>query len=169
MFLVVVTGLVGRYLYTAVPRAEFAVEKERKKLDEGIRKVADQWSQMTMSANVMQQFLKAQEKTQEISKMGDEMGPFQFLGWLLASELRQIRASISVRTRLLGEMKNAKLRRTAVKLMARRAAVERKAAILGASRQLLAKWRTLHIAICIIMFGMLVVHVAISVWAMGWL
>lgn len=168
VFLVVATGLVGRYLYTALPKAEFATDQARKKLDEGIRQVADQWGQMTMSANVLQQFLKAQEKSQEKSS-DDSMGMFAFAGWLVVSELRQVKASVMLRFRLLGSMKNAKLRGTAIKLMSRRAAIERRERVLGATKQLLAKWRTFHIAISIIMFAMLIAHIAISVWAMGWL
>ncbi|MCC7381596.1 MAG: 4Fe-4S dicluster domain-containing protein [Deltaproteobacteria bacterium] len=167
VFLVVVSGLIGRYLYTAVPRLEASADRQKKQLDDGIRAAADQWGNMTMSANVLQQFLKAQEKTSALEANEAAMGPFRFVGWLLASELRQLRASAAVRFRLLGSMKNARLRKAAIRLMARRGQVERRAKILGFAKALLAQWRAFHIGLSIVMFVLLIAHVAISIWAVG--
>jgi hypothetical protein len=167
VFLVVMSGLVGRYLYTAVPRLEAGAERDKKKLDEGIKNAADQWQNLTMSANVLQQFLKAQEKTDQAQSAEPAMGTFEFLGWLVVSELRRVQAAIAVRSRLLGRMKNKRLRRTAIELMSRRAKVERQARILGFSKALLAKWRLVHIALSILMFVLVTAHVAISIWAVG--
>jgi Fe-S-cluster-containing hydrogenase component 2 len=167
VFLVVVTGLIGRYLYTAVPKLEHQSDRARKQLDEGIRQVADQWGNMTMSANVMQQFLKAQEKTAAKESEEPAIGAFALLGYLFVSEVRRIRASIQLRFRLLGSMKNRKLRRAAIRLMSQRAVAERRAKVLVFAKPLLAKWRAIHIGITIVMFVLLVAHVAISIWAMG--
>lgn len=167
VFLVVVTGLIGRYLYTAVPKLEVQSERAKKQLDDGIKQVADQWGNMTMSANVMQQFLKAQEKTAATQDKAPSMGFFQLMSYLAISELRSIRAAVQLRFRLLGKMKNAKLRRAAISLMTQRSQAERRAKILGFAKPLLAKWRAIHIGITIVMFVLLVAHVAISIWAMG--
>jgi hypothetical protein len=35
------------------------------------------------------------------------------------------------------------------------------------AKPLLARWRALHIGITVVMFVLLVAHVAISIWAMG--
>lgn len=168
VFLVVMTGLVGRYLYTMVPRLEAATERDKKQLDDGIKVAADQWASMTTTANVLQHFLKAQEKTAEREKSEGALAGLTLLGWLIRSRLREARAATALRYRLLGKMKNAKLRTGAIELMRQRARVERKTKMLGVAKPLLAKWRAFHIGITVVMFVLLVAHVAISVWAMGW-
>ncbi len=167
VFLVVMTGLVGRYLYTMVPRLEAATERDKKQLDEGIKVAADQWASMTTTANVLQHFLKAQEKTAEREKSEGALAGLTLLGWLLRSRLREAQAAASLRYRLLGQMKNAKLRTGAIELMRQRARVERKTKMLGVAKPLLAKWRAFHIGITVVMFVLLIAHVAISIWAMG--
>ncbi|MBI2375861.1 MAG: 4Fe-4S dicluster domain-containing protein [Deltaproteobacteria bacterium] len=163
---VVLSGVVGRYLYTALPKAEFAANKAKDRLDEGIQKAADQWSSMTMSANVLQQFLKAQEKTEEVRE-DEDMGAIGFLGYLLTSEVKSLSAAVKLRFGLLGGMKDTRLRKTAIELMGQRAKIERRVRFLGAVRKLLAKWRTFHIVVSLVMFVMLVLHAAISIWAVG--
>ncbi|MFO0722203.1 MAG: 4Fe-4S dicluster domain-containing protein [Myxococcota bacterium] len=164
--LVVLSGLVGRYLYTAVPRLEMESERSKKSLDDGIKAAADQWASMTRSANVLQHFLKAQEKTAAL-EAGRTLGSLELVWMLLSSELRRIRAAVTIRTRLLGSMKNAKLKRAALHLMQRRGEAERRAKLIGLAKPLLAKWRAIHIAISVVMFLLLIAHVAISIWAVG--
>lgn len=168
-FLIVVTGLVGRFLYTAIPKMEANTEREKKKLDEGIQAVADQWASMTMSANVLSQFLKAQEKTkQREERNNQEMGGAQFLWFLFTSEIERVSAEFALRFKTMGQMRNAKLRRTTIKLMSRRSVIERRQQFYGLTKRMLAQWRGLHIGVSIVMFVMLVAHVAISVYAVGW-
>src|SRR6185503_16897375 len=96
-FLIVVTGLVGRFLYTAIPRMEATTDREKKKLDEGIAAVADQWASMTMSANVLQQFLKAQEKTKSREAAGAvQMSAIGFFFFLFTSEIERISAEFAL-------------------------------------------------------------------------
>lgn len=165
---IVIAGLVGRFIYTAIPKLEVGTEKERKRLDEGIRQVADQWASMTMSANVLQQFLKAEEKTQQKrSSEGAGKGMLGFIGFLVASEIGRISAELALRFKTMGSMKNAKLRRTTIKLMSRRAVIERRVQFYAVAKRLLAIWRHIHIAISILMFVLLSLHVAISIYAVG--
>lgn len=163
---VVLSGLVGRYLYTAVPRLEMDADRSRRALDEGIKAASDQWASLTRSANVLQQFMKAQEKTAQL-EAGRSMGTGALLYYLLQSELRRLRAAVVIRTRLLGPMKNAKLKKAALELMRRRGEAERRAKLIGLAKPLLAKWRAIHIAISVAMFLLLIAHVAISIWAVG--
>jgi len=167
VFIVVITGLVGRFLYTAIPRAELATEKDKRTLDRGIQEVADQWSSLTQSANIIQHFLKAQDKQEQVVPKESSMGLLGLMVYLVVSETRRIRAGYALRFGALGGMKNARLRKTAIKLMARRAAVERRTQILGVARRLLARWRAFHIAVSIVMLLMLIAHSAISIWALG--
>ena len=167
VFGVVITGVVGRYLYTLIPRIEVAADRDKKSLDGAILKVADRWSALTRSANVMQHFLKAQEKRAEREEPSAHTGVLRLTAFLLAAELRRIRAAVAIRFRMLGDMQNTELRRTAIKLMARRAAVERRTEALGVARRLMTKWRAFHIGLSIIMLLLLVAHAAISIWATG--
>lgn len=163
---VVLSGLVGRYLYTAVPRLELDADRSRRALDEGIKAASDQWASLTRSANVLQQFMKAQEKTAQL-EAGRSMGTGALLYYLVQSELRRLRAAVVIKTRLLGPMKNAKLKKAALELMRRRGEAERRAKLIGLAKPLLAKWRAIHIAISVGMFLLLIAHVAISIWAVG--
>jgi Fe-S-cluster-containing hydrogenase component 2 len=165
---IVIAGLVGRYLYTAIPTMEVTADKEKRRLDEGIKAVADQWASMTMSANVLAQFLKAQEKTAErrAAESGDK-GMLAFFWTMLASELERFSAEFRLRFKTMGSMKNAKLRQTTIRLMSRRAMIERRMQFYGVSKRLLAVWRHIHIAISILMFVLLAAHVAIAIYAVG--
>lgn len=165
---VVLSGLVGRFLYTAIPKAEYVTEKEKRRLDEGIKSVADQWASMTMSANVLAQFLKAQEKTQEKRETeATNKGFFAFVWFMITSELGRISAELALRFKTMGQMRNAKLRKTTIRLMSRRAVIERRMQFYGMAKRLLAVWRAIHIAISILMFVLLVAHMAISIYAVG--
>ena len=166
---IVVSGLVGRFLYTAIPKFEASTERERRRLDEGIRKVADQWGAMTMSANVLAQFMKAQQKAQGgLGRVDDDAGLGAFLGFLVKSEFERIRSEMALRFRTLGEMRNAKLRSATIRLMSRRSVIERRLQFYGLTKRLLAIWRSIHIGVTILMFVLLIAHVATSVYATGW-
>lgn len=164
---VVLFGAVGRWLYTAIPKLEHAVVRERKRLDEGIQNVADQWASMTMSANVLAQFMKAQEKVATpATDSGRGIGAFIWA--MLSSEWTRIRGEWGLRFRTLGDMRNARLRRATIRLMGRRAAIERRAQFYGVARRLLTWWRAIHVGVSILVFVLLVAHVALSVYAVGW-
>jgi hypothetical protein len=64
-------------------------------------------------------------------------------------------------------MKNSELRGAAIKLMSRRAALDERMRFISVARRLLSQWRSLHIALSIAMFLMLIVHMVISIWATG--
>jgi hypothetical protein len=114
----------------------------------------------------MNQFLKAQEK-QEEKEHDLEMGLWGFTKFFLNSELRRRQGVRELNERLLSQIKNQNLRNTALKLMIRRAQVERRTQILGVARRLLTRWRAYHIGISIFMLVALLVHVAISIYITG--
>ena len=166
--LIVISGVAGRFLYTAIPKLEHVVKKQKKDLDEGIQAAADQWSSMTKSANVLQQFMKAQEKSMERGSSAEGKSAFGFMRFILNSELQRFTAGLSLRFRILGSMKNRKLRRATIAAMSRRVALERRMEFYEMARRLLSWWRSLHIALSIIMFLLLFYHVASSVYVVGW-
>ncbi len=164
---IVVSGIVGRFIYTAIPKLEASTQRERKKLDDGIQQVADQWASMTMSANVLAQFLKAQEKADEAPPAA-EGSAWSFMWFLIQSEVSRWRGEWALRTKTMGQMQNRKLRRTTLRLMSRRSVIERRMQFFDVAKRLLAQWRGIHIGISIVMFVLLVAHIAISVYAVGW-
>ena len=168
VFGIVVSGLLGRFFYTAIPRLEAAAERERTELDRGIRSVADEWSSMTMSANVLAQFMKAQEKTGATADALEELSPLAAFRELLQSEVRRLKSRWTLRQRTLGGMKNEALRETTLRLVSQRAGVERRVALYSVAKRLLGWWRGIHIAVTLLMFVLLVAHVAIAVYATGW-
>lgn len=167
VFAIVFSGLLGRFFYTAIPRLEAAVERQRTELDRGIRSVADEWSSMTVSANVLAQFMKAQEKTGGGVDV-EELTTGQALLELVRGEYLRLKSRWALRTRTLGGMRNVALRDTALRLVSRRARVERKVALYSVAKRLLGWWRGIHIGFTLLMFVLLLAHVAISVYATGW-
>jgi Fe-S-cluster-containing hydrogenase component 2 len=165
-FVVVITGLIGRFIYTAIPKAEFLTTQDKRKLDDGIKEVADQWTSLTVSANVMNHFLKAQEK-QEEKEQDVNMGLWGFTLFLIRSEFRRRQGVRDLKERLLSQIKNKSLRVTALKLMTRRAQVERRTQILGVARRLLTRWRAYHIGISIFMLLALLIHIGLSIYITG--
>ena len=166
-FFVLVTGLVGRFIYTAIPKVEMTTSRDKQDLDKGIQDVADQWSSMTVSANVMNQFLKAQEK-QEEKEQDLDMGLISFAKFLFRSELRRRQGVTELEERVLGQLKNQKLKQTALDLMTRRAQVERKTQVIGVARRLLTLWRAYHIGLSLILLVALLVHIVFSIYVTGW-
>ena len=164
---IVVSGIVGRFLYTSIPKLEASTQRERRKLDDGIQQVADQWASMTMSANVLAQFLKAQEKSESRSDASN-VGLWSFLVFMVKSEISRIKGEWALRTKTMGHMKNAKLRRTTLRLMSRRSVIDRRMQFYEVAKRLLAQWRGIHIGVSIIMFVLLVAHMSISIYAVGW-
>ncbi|MCB9653634.1 MAG: 4Fe-4S dicluster domain-containing protein [Deltaproteobacteria bacterium] len=170
---IVFSGLVGRFLYTLIPRLETATRREQKRLDDGIQQVADQWASMTVSANVLSQFLKAQEKTQDRRSQGaaaaaSSESALRFMISMARSALQRIQATLALRFRTMKSMQNAKLRTATLRLMGQRAVIEGRMQFYGVAKGLLAKWRTIHIGLSIVMFILLIAHVALSVYAVGW-
>ncbi len=166
VFLVVASGLVGRFFYTAIPRLEASAERHRSELDRGIRSVSDEWSSMTVSANVLAAFMKAQEKSGSSADRLESLGLGAALKELAAGEWRRLRGGLGLRS--LGRLSNERLEATAMRLVRDRAGVERRLAVYAVAKRLLAWWRAVHISITLIMFVMLAAHVAISVYATGW-
>ncbi len=164
---IVVSGIVGRFLYTWIPKLEASTQRERRKLDDGIQQVADQWASMTMSANVLAQFLKAQEKS-EVQPGGSDVGLWSFTVFLVKSEISRLKGEWALRTKTMGHMQNRKLRRTTLRLMSRRSVIERRMQFYDVAKRLLSQWRGIHIGVSIIMFVLLVAHMAISIYAVGW-
>ncbi|MEO1336054.1 MAG: hypothetical protein AAFV29_10440, partial [Myxococcota bacterium] len=164
---IVLSGLIGRFLYTSIPKLEASTERERRRLDDGIQQVADQWSSMTMSANVMSQFLKAHEKTNE-AKAGTPTGLLAFMWFMAQSEVSRIKGEWALRNRTMGDMRNHKLRTTTLRLMSRRSVIERRMQFYEVAKRLLAQWRSIHIGVSIVMFVLLLAHMAISIYAVGW-
>ena len=164
---IVVSGLVGRFFYTAVPRLEAAAARERKKLDTGIKTVADEWSSLTVSANVMAQFMKAQEKSEKVAEQGVDDSTFKIAMDLIRGELGRIGSKRALRSRTLGAMKNQQLREATLQLISKRSSITRRIQLYTLAKRLLAQWRGIHIGITIAMFVLLFFHVVFSIYATG--
>ncbi|MEO1234663.1 MAG: 4Fe-4S dicluster domain-containing protein [Myxococcota bacterium] len=164
VFAVVLSGLVGRFFYTAIPRYEAATDRRRTEVEQGIREVADVWSSLTVSGNVLAELMTAQEKA------GTDLESLSVVAAtreLVAGELRRWRGRFGLAGRLKS-IGDAGLRETARRLVTARANVERRAGAYAVIKKLLAWWRSVHIALTLLMFLALAAHAAISVYATGW-
>ncbi|MBX2812271.1 MAG: 4Fe-4S dicluster domain-containing protein [Myxococcales bacterium] len=167
VFAIVLSGLLGRFFYTAIPRLEAAAERARTELDRGIKSVADEWSSMTVSVNVLAQFMKAQEKTGPAAAKLEELSAGRALIELLKNEYQHIRSRRALRKSTIGKIKNDELRNTTLQLVRQRADVDRRVALYSVTKRMLGWWRSIHIAVTVFMFVLLIFHVAISLYATG--
>ena len=165
IFLVVLFGVLGRYVYTLVPKLSTSFEKEKESLDRDVGEAADRWTELTQSRNVLAQFQKAQERSE---KSADLANPALVFFRLVEIEWARIRALLKLRFSTLKDMRNKELRQLTLRLMGRRSAIQKRAELLGAAKQLLALWRALHIGFTVVMFAFLIYHVTVSVLALGW-
>lgn len=166
VFLVVVSGLVGRFFYTAMPRLEAASARQKLELERGIDALADAWSAHTMSANLLAQFQKAQAKVGAAAERVDALS----LGSALAELLRLQLGRWSARRGKspFRGLANQELRSEALALVEARAALERRAAAHAVTKRLLSVWRVAHIGLTVLMFGLLAAHASIAIYATGW-
>lgn len=168
VFLVVLSGLVGRFFYTAMPRLEAATDRHRAEVERGMSALDDAWSAHTMSANLLAQFRKAREKVGTVGGRVEAASLPGAVGELLRLHLARWFAAGRLRRKTFGQIGNAEIRRQALALVEARAALERRAASHVVAKRLLSTWRAAHIALTVLMFVLLAAHVGIAVYATGW-
>ncbi|RMG15855.1 MAG: hypothetical protein D6729_11920 [Deltaproteobacteria bacterium] len=163
MIAVVVTGIIGRYIFTQVPIREVAQEKAGKVIDHELEKLSNKWKEMTMSINVLEEFLARQEAApskQEATE--DKVGSLRFLLQSLAYDLGSAWYLLRQRLGPWRKIRNKALRRQAAILAKAKLRHERQERFLVAAKRILVTWRRIHIAFTIVMWILASVHITIA-------
>ena len=150
---IVISGFIGRYIYTAVPRTVDGVEIEGGDLEKQIAaagKELDSWisSQAPATKEIMQQMISSATIVQSGSAL--------ILGRILTNwELqRQWRKEISHM-----DLASRSQAQSLEKLLKRQVELKRQMASLGMARRLLSVWHTVHIPIGMALFTAAFLHV----------
>jgi len=156
--LVVASGFVGRYLYTAVPRTADGVEVEAETLEQQIAR-ADEELQAWLSTpqvalrNLARNFYSAPlgsagQLSLVVGRGFYDWG-YQVRWWL---ERRRLNASQRAAARQLEQ------------LLKRRRSLEIQLASLAVARRLLALWHAIHIPIGMVLFTTAIIHILAAIY-----
>lgn len=151
--IIVLSGIVGRYIYTAIPRTPDGIEIEAEQLSQQIQVLEHQLQQITaagdQSTRQLAQKLNTLPQTAETPLL-------TFLGrtfyeWRYRRQWRKEKRRLNAAARAQAE----KIQ----KLFNKRNALRRQVETIAIARRLLALWHTIHIPIGIALFVSAFVHI----------
>ena len=155
--IIVVSGVIGRYIYTAVPRTADGAEIQAHHLNDMIREIEREMEEFAVAYPTMQnhqQRLAAIQQSRAtgapavLGRMFAEWGE-RLQGW---QEQRQAKAAMRP------------LIKTMVKLARERRALYRQIDTLAAARRMLAVWHSVHIPIGMALFTAALVHILAAIY-----
>jgi hypothetical protein len=152
--LVVVSGFIGRYIYTAIPRSADGMELEANQLESGIQALEAEitaWINRhpELSAPVMNNSLVAVSGTS--SGIGNPLGVL-----LYRIDLWRMRRRMDPQTR---EQSTA-----LSEMVRRRRTLERQRTSLAQSRRLMALWHMLHVPLGLALFTAAFIHISAAIY-----
>ncbi len=162
MTAIVLSGIIGRYLYVQIPRGIQGHELTVADLDKELGR---------MSARLMFDFALSAETIERIDSLSDartgarEMGLVKILWFLVVDDMFRSRA-ISSSVRALGLRRDAE-HRLASAFHARHV-LHRRILLLEQVRRFFHYWHVIHVPFSIIMFVILFVHIGVGI-AFGYL
>ena len=156
--MIVASGFVGRYLYTAVPRTADGVEIEARQLEE----------QIAAADVVLQTWLRAPESALRDLARNFSSAPVGSAGQLSLVVGRGIldwsyQLNWWLERRRLNPKQRAQARKLEA-LVSRRRALEVQLASLTMARRLLALWHAIHIPLGMVLFSAAIVHIAAAIY-----
>jgi len=160
MIVVVFSGIIGRYIYTAVPRTADGIEIERGDLEQQIAAVEaelEKWR--TARPEAARAIAHSMEELPGMT--GGDSGlllvlgrAFQEWGYRLRwwRDARRMDASIRAQARDLD------------RLLRRQRALRRQVSSLAAARRMLATWHAVHIPVGVVLFTAAFVHIGAAIY-----
>ncbi|MEZ4358901.1 MAG: 4Fe-4S dicluster domain-containing protein [Kofleriaceae bacterium] len=165
MVIVVISGFLGRYLYTQVPELSSGVELEE--LDHE-RKFQQARMHLPMAMSAIDRELGAHRARAD--KVARSPGVWRALFWLVLEDMKRgfrRRALGSTLKKLRAERFDARVRRDLVKRAGRMILIGRSRVVAPKAQLLLNSWKKVHVPFTIILTGFAAVHIYIS-WSRAW-
>lgn len=158
---VVVSGFIGRYIYTAIPRTVNGLALEEEEVDRMIREAEtalQQWlqAQSQRTRQVVQEMLTVEER------LTARLPPALLL-WVRPLVEGYYRWRWWREKRRLGRLARAEARKLD-RLLARRRLLRRQRAMLLWARRALALWHTLHVPLGAVLFTLAFVHICAALY-----
>lgn len=155
--LVVGSGFIGRYLYTALPRTLAGVGSSHQEIEAEVQTIRASLSQFEAQKPEQLQQLVAElsQRTHHRSPMLTLSGR-TFYQWRYRRKIRQALRQLDQ----LGEAQRKQLEQ----LLSRKRELERQAEILETARRLLRSWHILHVPIGLTLFFSVTIHIVATLY-----
>lgn len=157
--LVVASGFLGRYIYTAVPRTLAGVEVDRRTLEAELQQQRDQLLAWSAGKSVQVQTLIQQEAA--TVALGRELSPLAVLTgrWQEWQERRRIRTALKGLERAeQGRLKEIE------RLLTRQQQLSRQIQSLQTVRRLMGWWHTAHVPAGLTLFTAMFIHIFATIY-----
>jgi hypothetical protein len=151
--IIVLSGIMGRYIFTAIPRTADGVEIEASELEQQIQDVEKELQMWKQSQPEVTQEIS---QTLQQSPLSAKNSPRIVLGRAFAEASYQLR-SWQARRELQGQYRVQA--RELENLFKRERVLQRQVASLAMARRLLSLWHTIHIPIGVALFATAFVHI----------
>lgn len=158
--IVVISGFIGRYIYTAVPRTPEGIEVTAEELERAFAAAeAELQRWLAQRPPSTQQIARRLVELSEIP--AEERSPLLVLGralleweyrWRMWREKRRMDKAARAQAKQLE------------RLLARRRALRRQLASLAMARRLLGLWHTVHIPLGVALFTLAFIHIAAAIY-----
>ncbi len=160
--IVVASGFLGRYIYTAVPRTVAGIEIDRRALETRAtkqREALNTWSigKSNRVQDLVQRELALTNKPADLSPL--DVLTRRYREW---RERRQLRSSI----RQLEREEQAKMGEIE-QLLRRQRRLARQISSLQAVRQMMGWWHTLHVPLGLTLFSAMFIHIIATIYYRG--
>lgn len=156
--MIVVSGFIGRYIYTAVPHTVDGVELSMAEMNEQIKQVEESLASLQPAvAEVKTTPIRA---TANAGPVGMALGR---LGWEMQNGLAVRRAQRALSAPARAQAKELQ------SLIRQRNRLKRQVASIASARRLLAVWHAIHIPLGLTLFAMAFVHIIGAVYFAGML
>ncbi len=154
--MIVISGFIGRYIYTAVPRTPDGVELSLAEMNEQISQLEDQMTAQRFRARPTP--AQPLRTASPIEAVGLVLGR---MGWGPSDGLAARRAPNPGTA--LAATQSAELK----KLVRQRDRLKRQVSSLASARRMLSIWHTIHIPLGLTLFAMAIVHIVGAVYYAG--
>jgi hypothetical protein len=165
MFLTVVvvaSGFLGRYIYTAVPRTMAGKEVDRRTLES--QTVRQREMLLSWSAGKSNHIQRLVQQETALTARGQKASPLAILtrGWREYSQHRRLQMSI----RALEKEERARMSEIEA-LIKRQRQLKRQIDSLQTVRQMMTWWHTLHVPLGLTLFAAVFIHIIAAIYYSG--
>jgi Fe-S-cluster-containing hydrogenase component 2 len=163
MAIVVISGFLGRYLYTQVPALSSGVELEELDHERAFQKVRPRLT--VPMAEIDRELAIHRARAQEVAT---SPGVTRALWWLIFQDIGRIPATLARRGRLkqLG-VTDRRTRKDLARRAARMIVIARRQVVAPKAQLLLHSWKKVHVPFTVILTGFSAVHIWVS-WSRAW-
>jgi Fe-S-cluster-containing hydrogenase component 2 len=162
MIIVVVSGFLGRYLYTQVPGLSSGVELEELDHERAFQKARPRLT--VPMAEIDRELAIQRAKAQEVAM---SPGVLRALWWLIFQDIGRIPNTMARRGRLSQLGVDRRTRRDLARRAARMIIIARRQVVAPKAQLLLHSWKKVHVPFTVILTGFAAVHIWVS-WSRAW-